>query len=52
MNDADKSRYLREKEAYERVTGQALPAPKVTAVGCTIFLNTRWLPYICFIKLV
>ena len=29
MNEADKERYFREKEAYERVTGQVLPVSKV-----------------------
>ena len=29
MNEADKERYFREKEAYERVTGQVLPVAKV-----------------------
>ena len=29
MNEADKERYFREKEAYERITGQVLPVSKV-----------------------
>ena len=29
MNEADKERYFREKEAYERVTGHVLPVAKV-----------------------
>ena len=29
MNEADKERYFREKEAYERITGQVLPVAKV-----------------------
>ena len=29
MNEADKERYFREKEAYERITGHVLPVAKV-----------------------
>ena len=29
MNEADKERYFREKEAYERITGQVFPVSKV-----------------------
>jgi len=29
MNEADKDRFLREKDTYERLTGQPLPVAKV-----------------------
>jgi len=31
MNEVDKERYFREKEVYERVTGQVLPVSKVVS---------------------
>ena len=38
MHEVDKERYFREKEAYERVTGQVLPVPnKVVRLNLQAF---------------
>ena len=37
MNEADKERYFREKEAYERITGHVLPVAKVRKKRMDLF---------------
>ena len=39
MNEADKERYFREKEAYERITGQVLPVAKVVREHLQLWLS-------------
>ena len=39
MNEADKERYFREKEAYERITGHVLPVAKVGKKRMDLFFS-------------
>ena len=47
MNEADKERYFREKEAYERITGQVFPVSKVLKRSLSTLVFFFYLRSLC-----